>query len=116
MAANIEQEADKFDKDKFDAKIKAIAAKHDLELDSDAMLIIEHITRGGFVQGVSKMIDKEWALNEAIRYWKSDHCRARASTTQRCFEFICELANLLPQGKSGITPVLADVDFTEFGK
>lgn len=95
--------------EKFNARVRQIAAKHRLELDSDAEELIRYIAAGGYVQGIGKILDRDWALNQALRFWAS--FTGRSSTRQRAFEFICELLGLRQATKGSSASQLIDVAF-----
>lgn len=103
-----EQEA-LFNDDKFQARVKKLAAKYNLELDNDTEELIKYISAGGFVQGIEKLLDRNWAINMAIRFWAS--FTGRGSTKQRAFEFVCELLGLRTPGKGQNPSHLIQVAF-----
>lgn len=95
--------------DKFLTQIKTIAKKYQLELDSDTEQLIKYIAAGGYVQGIEKLLDRDWAVNQAIRFWAA--FTGRGSTKQRAFEFVCELLGLRAASKSTGANTLINVAF-----
>ena len=90
--------------------IVELAAKHSLTLESDTEALIKHIIRGGHVEGIEKLISKSWCLNQAVQFWATLTKQGILnSTTQRAFEFICELAGHAGQEGKQKASALVDV-------
>ena len=76
-------------------RVKALCAKHGLELDTETEEIIRAILKGALVQGIGKLITRDWIICEELKFYDRV---TRDSTKQRILE---HLANMLGYTGSG---------------
>lgn len=92
-------EPERLEEQKLQAKIKRLLERNDLEIDEDAERVVALIVQEGLAIGnLQKVFNRDWAIRVALkRMYDQD---LRSSTRQRCFEFACELLNLVPTSGS----------------
>ena len=74
--------------DKEMAKIKSLCEKHQLTLDRETNDIVRHVMRGAVVEGVSKILSRDWLISTQLYLIEKTK---RDSTRQRALEYIGEL-------------------------
>lgn len=98
---------DEIEAEKAYERVQELALKKEIELDADTIALVKYIIRGHYVGNIGKFMTRDWALNEAIRYWgelREKH--SYGSATQRAFEIICELSGLIGTGKTEATELV----------
>lgn len=79
-------------------RIQRLLEKHSLEVDNETEQILKYVIKGNVVNGIAKMLTKDWAINKLVQMWGEPSLSPMVK--QRAFEFMCDMLGHTPTGKS----------------
>lgn len=95
------------------ARVNKYIERNEIELDDDSHALLKLIVEDGVNADPTKILDKNWAIRTALR--RMNDPKLDGKTSQRCFEFACELLGHVETGK-GKNAQVAQIAFDALQK
>ena len=94
------------------SELNQLMVKYDVKVDQDTEILVREILEGYNLRNPQGILLKDWAICEAMRRAFDTGPKARSSTRQRSFEFLCELLGFTT-GRKSAGELVGNLEFPE---